>query len=375
MKRMDRQAALPKLGLRSLALGSLFGTLVAACDARPGDTSPGTGGSAGAGAAEAGSTSGQGGSGAGSGGLGGGVGGLGGGPTGVGGGCESQAPPLLDSPVPPPVMTAAFQPHYQVYDLGPVPGMPAGHLGGCVVLHNDSSTLLLAGDSEAQTGGLYSIGLKRDGCGHVLGFEGTAKHIATTPYIDANLLYGKENVLLYSQWPVNQISQLLPAASSPAMTTDLAPFGVDSSAGGMGFVPPGFASEGTLRAVTWSAGNWFRLGATFENGLYNITQATLATNLPNGPGGFAYVPVNSPGFPVQSVIVAEWSGDKVAVYEVDDQADPKAGTRKEFFSFFQKPWGAYFEPLSGDYLFLTWGPSPDRVYVIRGFAPPPDPPK
>jgi hypothetical protein len=365
-----------------LLLLSLSLPLVAACNAAPKSQTTGTGGSSGGGSAGSGgqttgTSSGQGGSGAtggeGPGGFAGG-GGVSNGGSG-GDGCVGQEPPKLDSPVPPPVMTAEFQPYYKAYDLGPVPGMPAGHLGGCVVLYNDPSTLLLAGDSESPDGGLYSIKLKRDACGHVLGFEGSAVHVATTPYIDANLLYGKNDVLLYSQWPANMIGQLLPGAASPASSTDLAPFNVDSSIGGMGFVPPGFPTSGTLRGVTWSAGNWFQLDSTFENGLYKITSAKMITNLPNGPGGFAYVPKGSPGFPVQSLIMAEWSADHVAVYEVDDQGNPKAQTRKEFFSSFQKPWGAYFEPVSGDYLFLTWGPSPDRVYSVRGFVPPPEPPK
>lgn len=340
-----------------LLLTAIGAAALAGCDA---SQSSGSGGTAGA-AASGGE----------------GVGGFGGGGpgTGVGGNCEGQEPPDLGGPVPPPVMTPEFEPYYRAYDLGPVPGMPAGHLGGCVALYNDPDTLLLAGNSEAAEGQLYSIKLKRDVCGHILGFEGSAQLVATTPFIDANLLYGKENVLLYSQWPVNQISQLLPGASSPGKTTDLAPFGVDSSIGGMGFVPPGLSSAGSLRGITWSMGNWFEISTSFQGGYYEITGASQVTTLPNGPGGFAYVPQGSPGFPSQSLIVAEWSGDKVAVYQVDTQGNPDAATRKEFFSFFQKPWGAYFEPVSGDYLFLTWGPVPDRVYVVRGFAPPPEPPK
>jgi hypothetical protein len=339
---------------KGLITSGVLAALLAACDAAPGNagaggTGGGTGGSF--------------------------VGGFGGTPAGVGGSCDGQEPPPLDDVVSPPVMTGEFEPHYNVYDLGPVPGMPAGHLGGCVALYNDPDTLLIAGNSESAEGQLYSIKMKRDACGHVLGFEGTAQLVATTPYIDANLLYGKENVLLYSQWPANQVSQLLPGAGAPALTTDLLPFGVESSIGGMGFVPPGFATEGTLRGITWQAGNWFQLATSFQGGLYQVTGATKVTTLPNGPGGFAYVPAGSPGFPAQSVIMAEWSVDKVAVYEVDGQGDPLAATRKEFFSYFPKPWGAYFEPVSGDYLFLTWGPTPDRVYVVRGFVPPPEPPK
>ena len=55
--------------------------------------------------------------------------------------------------------------------------------------------------------------------------------------------------------------------------------------------------------------------------------------LPNGPGGFAYVPAGSPGFAAQSIIVAEWrqSGqvdDRVAVYEADadDTSTAEAAT-------------------------------------------------
>jgi hypothetical protein len=74
------------------------------------------------------------------------------------------------------------------------------------------------------------------------------------------------------------------------------------------------------------------------------------------------------------LIIAEWSADTVGVYEVDAQGDPIVPTRQDFFTYFQKPWGAYFEPETGDYVFLTWGPSPDRVYVVQGFVPPPPPP-
>jgi hypothetical protein len=64
----------------------------------------------------------------------------------------------------------------------------------------------------------------------------------------------------------------------------------------------------------------------------------------------------------------------VAVYEVDGFGDPKPSTRKEFFTTFPRPWGAYFEAQTGDFLFLTWGTIPDRVYVVQGFTKPPPPP-
>ena len=96
----------------------------------------------------------------------------------------------------------------------------------------------------------------------------------------------------------------------------------------------------------------------------------MTTTLPNWPGGFAYVPVGSQGFPRPSMIVAEWNNLTVAAYEVDSQGDPMVSTRRPFIDNFDRPWGAYFEPMTGDYLFLSWGASQDQVFIVQGFVPP-----
>lgn len=289
------------------------------------------------------------------------------------GGCK-DVPPALDAGTVAVTLSAEYAPYYTAYDLGPVPGMPAGHLGGCTLLDGATSTLLFAGESEAATGGLYSIELQRGPCGHIVGFKGTAKKLATTPYIDANLLWLPSGTLLYSQWPQNKLSVLPSGAPSPARDLDLAAVGVDSSIGGIGFVPKSYAAEGQLRGVTWSAGNWFHLELKPDATSWTVASATKKTTLPNGPGGFAYVPAGSPGFAENRIILSEWSADSVATYAVDGQGDPDPATRKAFFESFTKPWGAYFDPLTGDFLFLTWGPAPDRVYVVQGFTKPPPPP-
>ncbi len=109
----------------------------------------------------------------------------------------------------------------------------------------------------------------------------------------------------------------------------------------------------------------------FRCSSHQIKNATLQ----GGPGGFAYVPPGSPVFANHSVIMAEWSDNKVATYAIDNLGDPIPATRVEFFTAFPRPWGAYFDRISGDYLFLTWGAGPpDEVYVVRGFAVPPPPP-
>ena len=75
------------------------------------------------------------------------------------------------------------------------------------------------------------------------------------------------------------------------------------------------------------------------------------------------------------MIVAEWRSDptldRVAVYDVDANGDPLPATRREFFSKFPRPWGAYFEPVTGDYMFLSWGSGDDHLYIVQGFVPPP----
>lgn len=270
-------------------------------------------------------------------------------------------------------MAAEYAAFYKSYDLGPVPGMPPAHLGGCILKQGDPNTLLLAGDSESASGALYSIKVKRGPCGHIIGWDGTATKVADAPYIDANILDLPGGTLLYSQWPQNKLGLLTASAIAPSREILLATHGVDSSIGGLGFVPSGYPAAGELRGVTWSAGNWFHLALKPDGTLYDVTGATKKVTLPNGPGGFAYVPAGSPGFPSNRLILSEWSADSVATYEVDGQGDPIVTSRKAFFESFPRPWGAYFDPKTGDFLFLTWGSPPDRVFVVQGFSKPPPP--
>ncbi|MEB2310967.1 MAG: hypothetical protein OZ921_02080 [Sorangiineae bacterium] len=272
------------------------------------------------------------------------------------------------------VLAAAYASLYTVYHLGAVPGMPPGHLGGCTIAANDPNTLLVVGDSESETAGLWAIPVARDACRHIIGWNGVAKKLADAPFMDANLPYTDQDVLLYSMWPSNKLGQLLPGATSPSLETDLSALGVTDSPGGLAFVPSYLPAAGHLRAVSWPLGRFFHLEYSVSNPpLLDITGASQAAKVVEG-GGFAYVPPGSPGFDQPSLIMAEWQGRAVVTYEVDDAGDPIAGSRKPFFSSFPQPWGAYFEPETGDYLFLTWVSSPDRVYIVQGFEKPPPPP-
>ncbi len=273
------------------------------------------------------------------------------------------------------VLAPEFADLYTTYELGPVPGIPEdARLGGCVISFDDPNTLLIAGYSESAIGRIYSIGVERGNCDHIVAFNGVAGIVASTPYIDANLIYVKSGLLLYSQWPVNQLSQLLPGANMPARTTELDPLGVANSIGGIGFVPPGFVDAGGMRLLSWPGGEWNHLEREPDGELFTLSNPKQTAVLQHGPGGFAYIPKGSPGFEQDHLIVSEWSTDTVGVYQVDAQGDPVPPSRKDFFTAFPRPWGAYFEPVTGDFIFLTWGAGIDRMYIVQGFeAPPPIP--
>jgi hypothetical protein len=307
----------------------------------------------------------------------------GGSATGGGSSCPASPLPLAGTEA---TLATEFQPDYTVYFLGAVPGVP-NPLGGCVIRQSDPNHLLIAGASEDPSGGLYSIEISRDSCQHITGFVGTATQIASTPYIDANILEGADGTLLYTQWPVDGLAQLPMGANTPSQMLDLSTIGLGSSSdspGGLGFVPPPLTGKGQLRSVTWPGGHWYHIQYSAMAGAWSFTASMESASSPltGNPGGFAYVPAGSPGFPNQSLIVSEWSvagtaNDRVAVYQVDQSGDPMLPTRKEFFTKFPRPWGAYFEPATGDYLFLTWhgGGAGDSIYLVSGFTKPPPPPQ
>lgn len=319
----------------------------------------------------------------GSGGGGGGTGGLGVGVGGSGGnGSICQSPPAAGPQI---QLADEFAEHYQVFELGEVPGVPDA-LGGAMIHPDDPNVLLIAGGSESPQGEIYSIDVERGPCDHIIGFSGTATSIAVTPNVDANLALGPNDVIFYTQWPRFMLSQLPLGDSMSAVDTDLKPLGIadlpDQGPGGVGFVPPPLGAAGELRILTWPDGHWYHVDITPNGEVFDVDALTETRQLSKNPGGFAYVPAGSPGFPEQSLIVSEWVQgnsfeDRVATYEVDDEGDPIVATRKEFFKQFPRPWGAYFEPVTGDYMFLTWGASTpkDLVFIVQGFAPPPPPPQ
>jgi hypothetical protein len=95
-------------------------------------------------------------------------------------------------------------------------------------------------------------------------------------------------------------------------------------------------------------------------------------NTGGGPEGLLYVLAGNPEFAVSSVLIAEWSIGEVNAYELDSNGLPIAATRRLFMSGLSGAEGAIMDPLTGDFLFSTFGGG-DQVIRVSGFVAPPPP--
>lgn len=271
-------------------------------------------------------------------------------------------------------VVAPFDTVYRAFDLGRVPGLPMTRYGGCLIDRNDPNRMYIGVDSELATGAIYAVRVVR-GCGrHIVGYAGMAERVASAPYVDANLFYDRDGNILYSMWPNNQVGVLAPGGTMPAQVIDLSPLGIphNASPGGLAFVPVGFVGAGELRASGWSDYGWFRIPYRYAAGRYTFETAQRRAMFTAGTGGIAYVPVGSPMIARPSIVMAEWSAN-VAFFEADANGDARPETRRAFLQGLSNAWGAYFEPVTGDFMFPSWGN--DRVVIVQGFnAPPPPPP-
>ena len=186
-------------------------------------------------------------------------------------------------------------------------------------------------------------------------------------------MFGPGNVLFYTRFPNNEIGQIKPGSTINDKIVDLTPLGVGSSVGALNFVPSGFPGAGQMKIVSYDTDEWYT--ATFApdgTGTYNITAATLNTTIQGGPEGFIYVPMGSPVFPVGSMIVSEYANDVVTTYQFDASGNPLPLTRAIFVNGLTGAEGAVIDPVTGDFLFSTFG-SVNHVIAVRGFAIPATP--
>jgi hypothetical protein len=265
----------------------------------------------------------------------------------------------------------AYADKYTCFDLGPVPGVPPQKYGGLTLtLDRCSTRLLIGGEANYPAGKIYGIDVVRDDHGHVSAFAGTASVFADAPGNDGGVTYGPNKVLFVTHYPGNAIQQTKFGSTQVDKLAPLDGLKVASASAGLNFVPPDFAGAGALKLVSWAGGQWYTMAlAPDAQGTFDVMSAKLELTLPGGPDGFVYVAAGSPHFDRNSLLVSEWSADKIATYQADDQGNPVLGTRHDFITGLSGAEGAYRDPATGDFFFSTWGQEADRVIVVRGFVP------
>ncbi|MEF8715482.1 MAG: PEP-CTERM sorting domain-containing protein [Accumulibacter sp.] len=275
-------------------------------------------------------------------------------------------------------VSAPFAADYALTNLGPVSSLPFPY-GGLTFKAGDPNTILIGGNANTAAGLLYSIGVVRGADMHITGFSGSATAVGTVgAFNDGGVVYGPGGVLFTSQWPENKLGQTKPGSTGEDKVIDLTPLGVAGSHAALNFVPGGFGGASQMKLVSWEGGEFYT--ATYApdgSGTFDITSitqvdldsSTLAMdNLPGGPEGFVYITAGNPGFFANAMLVSEFTDGNVVAYDLDSEGNPLVATRRELVIGLAGAEGAAIDPLTGDFLFSTFGTAEDHVVVLRGFT-------
>lgn len=277
---------------------------------------------------------------------------------------------------------AQFSADYSATSLGSIAGLPPLY-GGLTIKAGDTNTLLIGGNANTAGGLIYEVGVTRGAGNHITGFTGTPTAIGSVgTYNDGGVTYGPGGVLFTSQWPVNMLGQTKPGSTAEDKVIDLAALGVAGSHSAINFVPTGFGGAGGMKLVSYGGGQWYNASYSPDgSGTFNIDSVTqidldLLTagiqSLPGGPEGFVYIAAGNAGFSVNSLLVSDYSAGTVSAYEVDANGDPLVDTQRNFLAGISGAEGAAIDPLTGDFLFSTFGGG-DQVIVVQGFLAPEPP--
>jgi len=266
------------------------------------------------------------------------------------------------------VVAPAFSDSYTLDDLGPPPGVPA-NLGGLTLKAGTTDRLLIGGFANAPGGKLYEVGVTRDAEGHINGFSGTAAEFAEADNNDGGVAYGPGDVLFLARYPLVELGQTKPGSTITDKVIDLRNHNVGGSLGALTFVPAGLPGAGSLKLASYIGGQWYDAAVVPDgSGTYDLIDVTPVSGaVLSGPEGIAYVNSGSPEFSNPSVLVSEYGAGRVSAFDVGADGDPFVETRRDFVTGLSGAEGAFVDPVTGDFLFSTYGGG-NRVIVVSGFA-------
>ena len=282
---------------------------------------------------------------------------------------------LLPALVQPFTVDSYYAGSYSASTLGSVTNLPPLY-GGLTFKYDDPNTIIIGGAANTADGKLYFVGVVRGAGNHITGFSGSALLFADGAYNDGGVVYGPNNVLFLARWGDDVYAYDLGQTKAGSTITDkkidLNSLGVSPAPtpGGLMFVPAGFPGAGQLKVVSFDDSRWYTLGyAPDGSGTYDITSATYQVTITGGPEGIFYVPAGSPLFTVPSVLVSEYSSGSIGAYVIDANGDPIPGTRRDFITALDGAEGAAIDPLTGDFLFSTFGGG-NQIILVQGFKKP-----
>ncbi|MCB2108733.1 MAG: hypothetical protein KDE14_13580 [Rhodobacteraceae bacterium] len=278
-----------------------------------------------------------------------------------------------------PVSAAFIDPFYAgsyaMTSLGGVSGVPAP-LGGVTFKQGDTNTLLIGGSANNTGGAIYSVGVVRDSGGHITGFSGPASFFADADSpgggIDGGLQYGPNGVLFYTSYHDNYLGQIKPGSTGPDKLIGLDSLGIANSVGALAFTPAGYGSTtGHLKLASYNYSRWYDATISADGGgTFNVTINPGYVQLEGGIEGIAFVPLGSELFANPSVLIAEWAAGNVVAYDLDSNGNPIVSTRRLFIDGLSGAEGAVIDPVTGDFIFSTFGGG-NQVVVVQGFSVPP----
>ena len=276
---------------------------------------------------------------------------------------------LLSTPLQAQTFGTDFLTDYSYTDLG-TPGMVPGPLGGIHFKPGDNNTLWIGGNANNSAGAIYEVPVVRDPNGHIIGFAADGVEAIDAPNIDGGIAFAPDGVMFVTTYSNNRLLQYLPGSTVPDLDLDLNALGVSSSVGTCQFVPDGFAGAGTLKIGSYNASQWYDAELSLNpQGTYDVLSVTATVNSGGGPEGIVYIEGGNTGFAVDSVLISEYGANAVRAYEIDANGDPIPGTQRDFLTGLTGAEGAVIDPVTGDFLFSTFGGG-NRVLVVSGFDQP-----
>lgn len=261
------------------------------------------------------------------------------------------------------VLASPFSNDYSLTTFDSPTGVPA-NLGGITFLN--SSTILLGGAANSSDGTIYSVPVTRDSNGQITGF-GTASVYSGAPYVDGGLAFGPGGTLFFTEYPGASIGEITCTPTCSVADTEYLGGQVDGSVGTLGIVPGGFSGAGNFVIGSYEGGGWYTASLTPNGpGTFSFT-ATQTQYTGGGPEGIAWVPAGNPDFAVNSALISLYDSGVVEACASDASGTPNSATCTTFISGLSGAEGASIDPLTGDFVFSTFGVG-NQIEVVSGFT-------